>query len=736
MRAVDAAGNLDASPDTATVVIDTVAPETAIDSGPSGVVSNARPSFSFSSTSRNVTFTCRFDTAAFAPCTSPFQPATALTQGAHTFQVRAQDEAGNLEQTPAARTFTVDTIAPDTTATGPQGVITTRTPSVMVASTEANSTFACTLNNTPLPSCPASQQLGPLADGLYTFRARAKDVAGNEDGSPATLSFIIDATAPDTTITGGPSGETNDPTPTFTFTSSEAGGSFTCAIDNVSTGPCTTNTPVSAVGDGLHTFTVTATDAAGNTDPSPAERGFIVDTVAPDTSLDSGPGPVTSDPRPTLTFSSPERFATFSCTLDGVSAACASPFRPASDLADGSHTFSVAARDGAGNQDATPPSRTFTVETRPPDTTIAGPSLTNQTRPAFALSATEAATFECALDGAPPAVCAADYTPTTPQADGPHVLRAWAIDGAGNRDPDPASLAFIIDTVAPETAIATGSVQSTTDARPTFTLLSEAGARFECALDLSGYEPCANPYQPVFGLADGPHVLRVRAIDPAGNIDPTPAEKSFTIGTAPIPNQFATLGASALVLACDKSRIVLIDVVPSGRKVRLTGAATAATFAGKAVDVLLDGRKVASANVAPDGAITALVPGPARKRRSAARYQLRTGATRSRNVKLNRRTLVTSIAVEAGRVVIRGQLTGPLPKRPVPITFRRQTSCTDYELVGTVTPSRQGRYTVRLPLPAAPVKAAIYRGETKVAVRAGKPATKRSFTLARAVNVR
>ena len=40
---------------------------------------------------------------------------------------------------------------------------------------------------------------------------------------------------PDTTITSGPSGTTNDTTPTWTFSSSEAGSTFECALDGART---------------------------------------------------------------------------------------------------------------------------------------------------------------------------------------------------------------------------------------------------------------------------------------------------------------------------------------------------------------------------------------------------------------------------------------------------------------------------------------------------------------------
>jgi hypothetical protein len=89
-------------------VVDNIPPETGIDSGPSGTVNATSASFDFSSTEPDSAFECALDGAAFSRCTSP-QNYTGLSDGSHTFQVRAIDAAGNTDTTPATRTWTVDT---------------------------------------------------------------------------------------------------------------------------------------------------------------------------------------------------------------------------------------------------------------------------------------------------------------------------------------------------------------------------------------------------------------------------------------------------------------------------------------------------------------------------------------------------------------------------------------------------------------------------------------------------
>jgi carbohydrate binding protein with CBM4/9 domain len=86
-------------------VPDVTRPNTFIDSGPSGTVTDTSATFSFSA-SEPSTFLCRIDSDAYAPCTSPTSYAN-LTATSHTFQVAAIDGSYNVDFTPAVRTWTV-----------------------------------------------------------------------------------------------------------------------------------------------------------------------------------------------------------------------------------------------------------------------------------------------------------------------------------------------------------------------------------------------------------------------------------------------------------------------------------------------------------------------------------------------------------------------------------------------------------------------------------------------------
>jgi hypothetical protein len=94
----------DSCPDTPDP-LDTEAPQTTINSGPQGKTTNASPSFTFSS-SEPSTFECRLDSGSWSSCTTP-KGYQNLAAGTHVFEVRATDQAGNTDTTPAARSFKV-----------------------------------------------------------------------------------------------------------------------------------------------------------------------------------------------------------------------------------------------------------------------------------------------------------------------------------------------------------------------------------------------------------------------------------------------------------------------------------------------------------------------------------------------------------------------------------------------------------------------------------------------------
>ena len=89
------------------------------------------------------------------------------------------------------------------------------------------------------------------------------------------------------------------------------------------------------------------------------------------------------------------------------------------------------------------------------------------------------------------------------------------------------------DGTPPETTIESGpaEVESSRSAAFAFST-DENGSTFECRLDLGAYKPCTSP-KGYAGLADGAHRLDIRAVDLAGDRDPTPAVRHWTVDTVP-----------------------------------------------------------------------------------------------------------------------------------------------------------------------------------------------------------
>ena len=89
-----------------------------------GATKDPTPTYGFSSDEPGASFECRFDAAPFAVCSGPatHTAASPLVDGNHTFEVRAVDPAGNADPSPSSRSFTVDTVPPNTSIiSGPSG---------------------------------------------------------------------------------------------------------------------------------------------------------------------------------------------------------------------------------------------------------------------------------------------------------------------------------------------------------------------------------------------------------------------------------------------------------------------------------------------------------------------------------------------------------------------------------------------------------------------------------------
>jgi hypothetical protein len=122
-------------------------------------------------------------------------------------------------------------------------------------------------------------------------------------------------------------------------------------------------------------------------------------------------------------------------------------------------------------------------------------------------------TFECKVDEEEWSSCESPYGPAT-TVEGWHTLRVRALDDMLNADPVPEQRRWRIDTQAPsKPKVARSGATLHFSARDRGT--PSARLRFRCAIDAKRLHACGSRLRK--RLPAGRHVLRVRAVDPAGN---------------------------------------------------------------------------------------------------------------------------------------------------------------------------------------------------------------------------
>ena len=329
---------------------------------------------------------------------------------------------------------------------------------------------------------------------------------------------------------------------------------------------------------GDHYFYVRAVDPAGRDHPA-AVREFTVDTTPPDTAIDTGPTGTINTSQASFTFGGTPAgdTAKIRCKIDaGAFADCTSP-KAFTGLTDGPHTATFRAEDAAGNQDTSPSTRTFTVDTTPPDTAIdTGPSGTSSDNsPSFTFSSSEpGSSFECSFDSGNRFDCSSGTVRFTRLTDGPHTFSVTATDTAANTGPT-ATRSFGIDTVPPETTITSGPEGPTGNSSPSFGFSSsEPGSSFECSLNNSNRAACTSP-KTYKNLSDGNYTISVRATDSVGMTDPTAAVRSFTVDTK------LKASASAQKKQKQKGNNIVIKVKAKTTEDDLAAKATGKVLVGK-----------------------------------------------------------------------------------------------------------------------------------------------------------
>jgi subtilisin-like proprotein convertase family protein len=247
-----------------------------------------------------------------------------LADGTYAICATASDAAGNQSTFSPALTVVIDTViaqpaAPDLDALSDTGRSNTdnitrdNTPTFTNGANSAEPNSALTILDgvNTLATIPVTANGSwtfttsvALVDGVHSITVRAVDAAGNQSLASLPLSMIVDTQIATPSITGitedrGPSSSdeiTNDPTLFFggiaeadsevIFSQTGVGVLSPCPVPspNVladSAGNWLFDNTCRTLNEGSYGFTVTATDAAGNTSGSSAVLGVVIDSSAP-----------------------------------------------------------------------------------------------------------------------------------------------------------------------------------------------------------------------------------------------------------------------------------------------------------------------------------------------------------------------------------------------------------------------------------------------------------------------
>lgn len=547
VRATDATGT-DPDPPVSHFVVDTTGPNTAITAHPAAISSSSHPSLAFDSPSDGATFSCRLVPDEFQPCTSPIDY-TGLTDGPHTFEVKATTVDDHPDPTPAEFSWTVDTTPPTSAFTQtPPDHVAARSATFAFTSPDGGTSFACKLDTDPYAPCTSPQTRGSLLDGTHTFMVQATDEAGNLETSPPQSRWTVDPGPPETSLTSTPAAATRNTSAVFALAGDEPGATFRCAFDDVQLHDCSAAPAILNLSEGPHVFRAAARDLAGNDDPSPVEFRWIVDRTGPsaaspllpgdgaagvpssvslrfEAGADAGSGVsghvVVLDDRPVATFG-----------VGCGEAGCV--VRPDAPLTDGRHRWHVVVTDLAGNE-TTSAERSFTVDATPPvglvQTSPGDGERIGTATPALRWAAagdpgSGVDYYEVAVDGGPAtSVQGTEWSPPAALGDAVHSWSVTAVDHAGNRS-GTAARSVRVDTTAPKAELAVSPARFVAP----YTVDVDAGrssdadgriVRYDFDLDGDGVFEIAStsPVTTTTLTTPGPHTVGVRVTDEVGRTD-------------------------------------------------------------------------------------------------------------------------------------------------------------------------------------------------------------------------
>ncbi len=251
---------------------DTIPPETWIASGPNGWGNTADVNFTWTGSDNitptaNLVYSWRLDSGSWSDFSADTSvKLTGLTEGSHTFEVKAKDEAGNVDDSPASQNFAIDVTPPVITAGTPAG-----TPGL-------NGWW---VSDVTVPFSATDNLSGFAPDGELSINMASKTTAGEGTGLTVTSDGISDrAGNAATVVTAGPfnvdwtapdlSWGAITPAPNAAGWNNSVPVTIPIEVTDATSGPASTNpTQVSFNSEGQNqTQSVTVYDNAGNSTTS------------------------------------------------------------------------------------------------------------------------------------------------------------------------------------------------------------------------------------------------------------------------------------------------------------------------------------------------------------------------------------------------------------------------------------------------------------------------------------
>lgn len=481
----------------------------------------------------------------------------------HTIAARAVDEAGNVSEPTGPVSFIHDDVTVLPFITKPlQGAFIGTTTVEIAGTAKASSTIYLYANSAFIGTAPTdangrwSGTFG-LAEGSYAVIAYSWDGA-TQDGPSNTRNFTVDVTAPGAPVilvpaAGARIGSSNvivsGTTEAFaTITVRESTQGVVGTATATAGGQWSTTVPLA---DGPHTITATATDRAGNESTSSPSVTFTVDTIAPTKPVFITPhaGDIFGSVSVGFTGSAePNSVVQIleSGTVRGSTTTSASgTFSVTISFDEGLHTVRAVAIDAAGNGSAPSDVLSFTIDTVPPAVPViySPPESGQYTHTEVYVAGVAEANVRIELyEGATLLQRTAsdkrgNWNILRTFLNGTHVIKARAIDLAGNIGPFTDDRTFLVgavyDTSPPPIPFLEDPEQdSLQPAFVIFTGQSEPGSTVRIYEGPSSFISGTaedGTFELGVRLDDGIHSVRATATDPDGNVSVFSPIRSFRV---------------------------------------------------------------------------------------------------------------------------------------------------------------------------------------------------------------